>query len=135
MAQRVTDKRVLLLGAETDLGRDASDALHLAGASLALVSSVSAAESAFAVQRLARRLGAIAQAIDAANEAAVRVMVRQLGKELGGIDAAVSCVMDPRAREFFERHARREMKRTGGGVFVDAIATPDVVAAVAAPGD
>jgi NAD(P)-dependent dehydrogenase (short-subunit alcohol dehydrogenase family) len=132
---RLEGKRVLLLGAETDLGRDTADALHLAGASLALVSSVSAAESAFAVQRLARRLGALAQAIDAANEAAVRVMVRQLGKEMGGIDAAVSCVTDPRAREFFERHARREMKRSGGGVYVDATSTTDVVAAVAAPAD
>ena len=132
---RLSSKRVLLLGAETDLGRDTADALHLAGALLALVSSSPAAESAFAVQRLARRLGAIAQAIDATNEAAVRVMVRQLGKELGGIDSAVSCVDDPQAREFFERHARREMKRTGTGVYVDGTSTSDVVAAVAGPAD
>jgi NAD(P)-dependent dehydrogenase (short-subunit alcohol dehydrogenase family) len=132
---RLEGKRVLLLGAETDLGRAAADALHLAGATLALVSSVPAAESAFAVQRLARRLGALSQAIDATNEAAVRVMARQLSKDLGGIDAAVCCVADPRAREFFERHARREMKRTGEGVFVDAAATPDVVAAVAGPSE
>ena len=132
---RLDGKRVLLLGAETNFGRDTADALHLAGAALALVSSVSAAESAFAVQRLARRRGAISQAIDATNEAAVRVMARQLGKELGGIDAAVSCVTDPRAREFFERHARREMKRTGAGLYVDATTTIDVVAAVAASTD
>lgn len=93
---------------------------------------MSDAESAFAVQRLARRLGAIAQAIDATNEAAVRVMVRQLSKELGGIDVAVSGVTDEQARELFERHARREMKRTGDGVYVDATATGDVVSAVAA---
>jgi NAD(P)-dependent dehydrogenase (short-subunit alcohol dehydrogenase family) len=130
----LSGKRILLLGAETDLGRDTADALHLAGARLALVSSAPAAESAFAVQRLARRLGAIAQAIDATNEAAVRVMVRQLGKELGGVDAAVSCVDDPTARELFERHARREMKRTGAGVYVDATSTSDVVTAVAASG-
>ena len=132
---RLEAKRVLLLGAESDRGRDVADVLHLAGATLALVSAVPGAESAFAVQRLARRLGAVAQAIDAANEAAVRVMVRQLGKELGGIDAAVSCVAEPRARELFERHARREMKRTGGGVYVDAMSTADVVAAVAGAGD
>jgi NAD(P)-dependent dehydrogenase (short-subunit alcohol dehydrogenase family) len=126
------DKRVLLLGAETDLGRETVDALHLAGAKLALVSSLADAESAFAVQRLGRRVGALTQAIDATNEAAVRVMVRQLGKELAGVDVAVSCVVDGRARELFERHARREMKRTGDGVFVDATSTPDVVAAVAA---
>jgi NAD(P)-dependent dehydrogenase (short-subunit alcohol dehydrogenase family) len=126
------DKRILLLGAESDLGRATADALHIAGARLALVSSKADAETAFAVQRLARRLGALAQAIDATNEAAVRVMARQLSKEMGGIDAAVSCVDDPRARELFERHARREMKRTGDGVYVDASATPDVVSAVAA---
>lgn len=93
------------------------------------------AESAFAVQRLGRRTDAISQAIDATNEAAVRVMVRQLGKELGGIDAAVSCVTDERASELFERHARREMKRTGEGVYVSAAATPDVVGAVAGPSE
>ena len=47
-------------------------------------------------------------------------MVRQLSKELGGIEAAVCCVDDAAARELFERHARREMKRSGDGVFVDA---------------
>jgi NAD(P)-dependent dehydrogenase (short-subunit alcohol dehydrogenase family) len=124
------DKRILVLGAETDLGRATADALHLAGAALAVVSSTADSESAFAVQRLGRRIGALAQAIDAANEAAVRVMVRQLGKDLGGIDAAVSCVTEDRARELFERHARREMKRTGAGVYVDATTTPDVVAAL-----
>lgn len=127
---RLDDRRILLLGAETDLGRETADALHIAGARLAVVASVTAAESAFGVQRLARRVGALSQAIDATNEAAVRVMVRQLGKELGGIDAAVSCVSDPAARELFERHARREMKRTGAGVYVDATATADVVAAL-----
>ena len=128
----LVETRILLLGAETGLGRATADALHLAGARLALVSSKPDAESAFAVQRLARRLGALSQAIDATNEAAVRVMARQLSKEMGGIDAAVSCVDDPRARELFERHARREMKRTGEGVYVDATVTRDVVAAVAA---
>jgi NAD(P)-dependent dehydrogenase (short-subunit alcohol dehydrogenase family) len=125
------DRNVLLLGAETDLGRDVATALASAGARLALVSGSRDAEDAFAVQRLARRLGATSQAIDAANEAAVRVMVRQVSKEIGGLDAAVSCVAEGTARELFERHARREMKRTGGGVYVDATETPDVVAAVA----
>ena len=53
------DKRVLILGAETDLGRASADALNVAGARLALVSSKADAESAFAVQRLARRLGRV----------------------------------------------------------------------------
>ena len=125
------DRRILLLGAETERGREVVTDLSKAGARLALVSSTNDSTSAFEVQRLARRVGALSQAIDATNEAAVRVMVRQLSKELGGIDAAVSCVDDAVARELFERHARKEMKRTGEGVFVDATAVPDVVAAVA----
>jgi NAD(P)-dependent dehydrogenase (short-subunit alcohol dehydrogenase family) len=127
----LADRRVLLLGAETDLGRSAVTELAKSGARLALVCSTSESTSAFEVQRLARRVGALSQAIDAANEAAVRVMVRQVSKEMGGLDAAVSCVDDATARELFERHARREMKRTGEGLYVDAAATPDIVAAVA----
>jgi NAD(P)-dependent dehydrogenase (short-subunit alcohol dehydrogenase family) len=125
------DRRVLVLGAETERGRDVVTALTKAGARLALVSSKSDAESAFEVQRLARRVGALSQAIDGTNEAAVRVMVRQLSKEMGGIEAAVSCVEDATARELFERHARKDMKRMGEGVFVDATVTVDVMAAVA----
>jgi NAD(P)-dependent dehydrogenase (short-subunit alcohol dehydrogenase family) len=128
---QLDDRRILLLGAETDLGAATATALANAGARLALVSGSRGAEAAFAVQRLARRLNATSQAIDATNEAAVRVMVRQVSKEMGGIEAAVSCVSDPEARELFERHGRREMKRTGEGVYVDATATPDVVAAIA----
>lgn len=127
----LADCRIVLLGAETDLGRSAATELAKAGARLALVCSSSDSASAFEVQRLARRVGALSQAIDAANEAAVRVMVRQVSKEMGGLDAAVSCVLDATARELFERHARREMKRTGEGVYVDGTLTPDVVAAVA----
>jgi NAD(P)-dependent dehydrogenase (short-subunit alcohol dehydrogenase family) len=123
-------KGVLLLGAESELGRRVADALHIAGVKLALVAARSDAESAFGVQRLARRIDALSQAIDATNEAAVRVMVRQLSKELGGIDGAVCCVEDVKARELFERHARKEMKRTGGGVYVDATDSEDVVAAL-----
>jgi NAD(P)-dependent dehydrogenase (short-subunit alcohol dehydrogenase family) len=125
------DRRVLLLGAETDLGAGTATALSNAGARLALVSGSRDADAAFAVQRLARRLNATSQAIDAANEAAVRVMVRQVSKEMGGVEAAVSCVSDATARELFERHARREMKRTGDGVYLDATVTRDVVAAIA----
>jgi NAD(P)-dependent dehydrogenase (short-subunit alcohol dehydrogenase family) len=128
---QLDDRRILLLGAESDLGAATATAVANAGARLALVSGSRDAEDAFAVQRLARRLNATSQAIDAANEAAVRVMVRQVSKEMGGLDAAVSCVLDATARELFERHARREMKRTGEGLYVDATATPDVVAAVA----
>jgi NAD(P)-dependent dehydrogenase (short-subunit alcohol dehydrogenase family) len=128
---QLDDRRVLLLGAETDLGAATATALANAGARLALVSMSRDADDAFAVQRLARRLNATSQAIDATNEAAVRVMVRQVSKEMGGVEAAVSCVDDAVAHELFERHARREMKRTGEGVYVDATMTADVVAAIA----
>jgi NAD(P)-dependent dehydrogenase (short-subunit alcohol dehydrogenase family) len=128
---QLDDRRVLLLGAETELGAATATLLANTGARLALVSGSRDAEAAFAVQRLARRLNATSQAIDAANEAAVRVMVRQVSKEMGGLDAAVSCVADTTSRELFERHARREMKRTGEGVYVDATATLDVVGAIA----
>jgi NAD(P)-dependent dehydrogenase (short-subunit alcohol dehydrogenase family) len=128
---KLDDRRVLLLGAETDLGAATATALANAGARLALVSGSRDADAAFAVQRLARRLNATSQAIDATNEAAVRVMVRQVSKEMGGVEVAISCVSDAIARELFERHARREMKRTGDGVYVDATVTPDVIAAIA----
>ncbi|MEO8457142.1 MAG: SDR family oxidoreductase [Chloroflexota bacterium] len=127
--------RVVVLGAETEHGERVATDLAKAGAVLAFVSSKSDSASAFAVQRLARRLGALSQAIDATNEAAVRVMLRQLSKDMGGVDAAVCCTEDAVARELFERHARREMKRSGEGVFVDATVTPDVVAAVAGGGE
>ena len=128
-------KRVLLLGAETELGQACAEALAEAGARLTLVSSKPDVSSAFAVQRLARKLGASAQAIDATNEAAVRVMLRQVSKDLGGLDATVVCVADSAALSHTERLARREMARSGDGVFVvaaDSRGVVDVVAAVAA---
>lgn len=124
-------RRIVILGADTELGQRQTTDLAKAGAILAVVSASGEARDAFEVQRLGRRLGARSQAIDATNEAAVRVMLRQIAKDLGGLDAAVSCVDDVVARENFERHARREMKRTGEGAFVDATAAPDVVAALA----
>ena len=111
-------KRVLLLGAETDIGRAIAGALAEAGASLAIVATTNDAGAAFAVQRLARRLGAIVQAIDAGNEMAVRVMVRQLSKALGGLDAVVFCA--DRSRPFevplalAVRFAGKELARSRG---------------------
>ena len=95
-APDLTGKRVLVVGAETEVGRAVATAVAEAGGSVAAVVAASEAEAAFAVQRLARRLSSggrkvIAQAIDATNEAAVRVMVRQVSKELGGLDAVVYC--------------------------------------------
>jgi len=96
VSPRLAGKRVLILGAETEVGRAVTTAVAEAGASVASVAATSDAEAAFAVQRLARQLSSggrrvIAQAIDATNEAAVRVMVRQVSKELGGLDAVILC--------------------------------------------
>lgn len=125
----MTAKRILVVGAETEVGRAAAEALAGADARLALVSATTDADAAFAVQRLARKLGASSQAIDGTNEAAVRVMMRQVAKEMDGIDAVVSCVEGVEA-EFVRALGEREMARSGGGVFVDAREVVDVVAAV-----
>ena len=127
MAIRLNGKRVLILGAETEIGRAVTIAVAEVGASVAAVAAASDAEAAFAVQRLARGLSAerkvIAQAIDATNEAAVRVMVRQVSKELGGLDAVVLVTTEAaRQREFSMDLARqyggRELSRSGGGKLV-----------------
>lgn len=90
------------------------------------------ADAAFGVQRLARRLGAaMSQAIDASNQAALRVMVRQVGKALGGLDAVVDAAGVASVRDVAEPIARREMDRTGGGVYVVAGAVDAVIRAVA----
>ncbi len=118
----LTGKRVLLLGAETELGAEIARALAEASASLALIAASNDPQTAFAVQRLARKLGApVSQAIDATNEMAVRVMVRQVSKELGGLDAVVFCGPDDtRIRTLALQFGRKELSRFGGGLLVDA---------------
>lgn len=99
---------------------------------LALVAAVTDADAAFGVRRLARRLGAaMSQAIDASNEAALRIMVRQVGKALGGLDAVVDATGVAQTQAIAERIARREMDRTGGGVYVVAADAGAAVRAVA----
>lgn len=117
-----TGKRVLLLGAETDLGAEIARALAEVGAALALVAASNDPQTAFAVQRLARKLGApVSQAIDATNEMAVRVMVRQVSKELGGLDGVVFCGPDDaRIRTLALQFGQKELSRFGGGLLVDA---------------
>src|SRR5207247_7807807 len=122
MAIRLAGKRVLILGAETEIGRAVTIAVAEVGASVAAVAAASDAEAAFAVQRLARGLSAerkvIAQAIDATNEAAVRVMVRQVSKELGGLDGIVFCGNRKRGIEpslsLAVRFGGKELARSGG---------------------
>ena len=140
MAGQLDGKRVLVLGAETDIGRAVTTAVAEAGAKVAAVAATSEAEAAFAVQRLARRLSSgaqkvIAQAIDATNEAALRVMVRQVSKELEGLDAVVYCkrplprvvsasqVEEELARDghvhgLISKFAYKELERSGGGKLV-----------------
>lgn len=90
------------------------------------------ADAAFSAQRLARRLGAaMSQAIDASNLMALRVMVRQIGKSLGGLDAFVDATGVATIQGIAEPLARREMDRTGGGVYVVADDAATVVRAVA----
>jgi NAD(P)-dependent dehydrogenase (short-subunit alcohol dehydrogenase family) len=124
----LSGKRVLLLGAETELGAEIARALAEAGASLALVAASNDPQTAFAVQRLARKVGApVSQAIDATNEMAVRVMVRQVSKELGGLDAIVGGAgpgdLEPsrRAQSLMSKFGRRELERGGGGAMIEII--------------
>ncbi|MCH7484648.1 MAG: SDR family oxidoreductase [Chloroflexi bacterium] len=124
---------MIVLGAETALGRECAQALADAGATLALVASTVDADAAFGAQRLARRLGAaMSQAIDGSNLAALRVMVRQVGKSLGGLDAVVDATGVAQTQGIAEPLARREMGRTGGGVYVVADDAGAVVRSVAA---
>jgi short chain dehydrogenase len=126
----LTGKRVLIVGAETEIGRAVTTAAAEAGASVAAVAATSDAEAAFAVQRLARRLSSaerkvIAQAIDATNEAAVRVMVRQVSKELSGLDAVVSTASHQVPSEktvrflaLIEKFAEKEMRKSDRGILI-----------------
>ena len=137
----LSGKRVLLLGAETDVGAEIARGLAEAGASLALIATSNDTQTAFGVQRLARKLGApVSQAIDATNEMAVRVMMRQVSKELRGLDAVIFCGPDvARVRALALQFGQKELGRRGGGVLVDAEGrTPqeafaELAAALAAP--
>lgn len=78
------------------------------------------------MKRLARNLGAAtSQAIDATNEAAVRVMMRQVSKDMGGLDAIVD--VTGAGYEHLERLGRRELDRSGSGVFIIASSADAVV--------
>ena len=115
----------IVLGAETAAGRALAGALAERGAPLALVAAKAASETAFAVQRLASRLGAQSQAINATNEMAVRVMVRQVAKALGGLDLLAFCADlgdgTGEALALAVRFASREMSRSGGGTVLVAL--------------
>jgi NAD(P)-dependent dehydrogenase (short-subunit alcohol dehydrogenase family) len=131
MTPDLSGRHVLVLGAETEIGRAVTTAVAEAGASVVAVAATSEAEAAFGVQRLARRLSSggrkvIAQAIDATNEAAVRVMVRQVSKELGGLDAVVanSDELSSLAYDFITVYGAKAIERGGGGSFIILKAQP-----------
>lgn len=105
-------KRVLVVGAESDLGRTIAMHLAEAGATVAAVGTVADADTTFAIQRLSRKLGGPGQAIDATNDMAVRVMVRQVSKALGGFDAIVCALPD--AAPLITTHGGKELTRSGG---------------------
>ena len=117
--------RALVLGAETAAGRHLAAALTAAGARTAIVAAGAEAEVAFAVQRLARRIGAASQAIDAGNEMAVRVMTRQISKAMGGLDLLVFCAdlgeRTTDALALAARFAAREIARAGAGRILVAL--------------
>ena len=118
--------RALVLGAETKAGRLLATALAAAGARTTIVAAGAEAEVAFAVQRLARRIGAASQAIDASNEMAVRVMTRQVSKAMDGLDLLLfSADLGERttagALALAARFAAREMSRGDGGRILVAL--------------
>jgi len=133
MGTDLTGKRVLVLGAETEVGGAVAAALVEAGAGVAAVASTTDAEAAFAVQRLARRLSSgetkvMAQAIDATNRTAVRVMMRQIAKATGGLHAAVLAAdaerLGARGCDLAFRFASEEFMRGGGAAFVAGASNP-----------
>ena len=73
----------------------------------------------------------MSQAIHGSIQAALRIMVRQVGKTLGGLDAVVDATGVATIQGIAEPLARREMDRTGGGVYVVADDPGTVVQAVA----
>jgi NAD(P)-dependent dehydrogenase (short-subunit alcohol dehydrogenase family) len=109
----LTGKRGLVAGVETDLGRTVAATLSRAGATVAVVATISDPDTTFATQRLARKLGGPGQAIDGTNDMAVRVMVRQISKEIGGLDAIVLCT-SPGAVSLLARYGGKELDRSGG---------------------
>ncbi|MCH8814121.1 MAG: SDR family oxidoreductase [Chloroflexi bacterium] len=109
----LSGKRILVAGVETDLGRTVAATLADSGATVAAVATVNDSDTAFATQRLARKLGGPGQALDGTNDMAVRVMVRQVSKGLGGLDAIVLCTT-PEATPLLVRYGGKELDRSGG---------------------
>ncbi len=138
--ERINGKRVLVLGAETEVGQVVVKALAGSNASFAVVAAGTDAQTAFEVQRLARGTGATAsQAVDATNEMAVRVMIRQLAKRLGGLDLLLFCAhlgeWTADALALAAQAGGREMARSGGGAIVAALPEgqgPDIAGLVPA---
>lgn len=112
-------RRVIVYGAETDLGRAVGEALRDAGAAVGVTSARTDGAALFALKRAAA--GGPAQAVDLGNATNVRVATRKLAKELGGLDLAVVISgpeMPETARQDVLAIAARELRRTGAGRIV-----------------
>lgn len=112
----LTGKGILIVGAETEIGHAIAAGLTASGASVAVVATSSDADTAFAMQRLSRKLGGPGQAIDGTNDMAVRVMVRQVSKALGGLDAIVCAATE--AAPLVVRYGGKELDRSDGSHLV-----------------
>lgn len=112
----LSGKRILVVGAESGLGRAIATGLADLAAAVGVVGTTNDGETTLAVQRLSRRFGGPGQAIDGTNDMAVRVMVRQIAKELGGLDAIVCA--SPEAAPLVIRHGGKELDRSDGRHFV-----------------
>jgi NAD(P)-dependent dehydrogenase (short-subunit alcohol dehydrogenase family) len=104
----LSGRRVLVLGAETAVGRAVAVALAEAGAEVAIVAATATTEAEFAVNSALNELWALdrrglALAIDASDAAQVRGAVERAERELGRLDGAAV------------------VAREGGAVAVDAL--------------
>ncbi len=112
-------RRVIVYGAETDLGRAVAEALRDAGAAVGVTSARTDGAALFALKRAAA--GGPAQAVDLGNATNVRVATRKLAKALGGLDLAVVLsgpeMPDAALRDVLEI-AARELRRAEAGRIV-----------------
>jgi hypothetical protein len=118
-------RRVIVYGAESDVGRAVHRALRDAGAIVAVTSRTTDGAALFALKRVAA--GGPAQAVDLSNATNVRVATRKLAKELGGLDVAV-LIPDPTMSEALLDGAvdvaARELQRAEAGRIIVLGETP-----------
>jgi NAD(P)-dependent dehydrogenase (short-subunit alcohol dehydrogenase family) len=102
MTERLRDKRVLLIGGETALGRSLAVALAEAGAAVAIASLTRETKAEFAVNSVLNQLWAlgregVALATDASDAAQLREAVESAERGLGRIDVVAVFATEPGA--------------------------------------